>query len=269
MQKRIIKAIIMIFLCLILISCGNSNPSGTVRKLYRGIDKSDLKIVGSVATQEYANYISGRQQQLKNQLDINGKIRDITQEIEGNTAIVTVAFENGNNALEYLERTDGKWRVAIPTPIATVKMFYMAVNMNDINLARTLLTHDLYGLVSRDNVGKLRNDFFELGLPQGFVDFISGNNADVHIYYEDEDMVWYLRKSSLGFWEINNYRWVSVEERTQSSKAAQRVQREMQNQPTTKEMPVEIQMGEPVEIQMGEPIDIPAERETQTIIIDL
>jgi hypothetical protein len=101
--------------CLLFIAaCGGSDsPSSVARKFYSAIEKNDPKAMGQVATPETVQLMAMFGEKASGMVTANGKITKTTEEINGDTAVVTLTFANGETETLDLKKVDGKWKVAL------------------------------------------------------------------------------------------------------------------------------------------------------------
>jgi len=93
-------------------SIGGS-PSSAARRFYAAVEKNDSKAMEQVATAETMQIMSMYGEKAKGMLTGNGKIKSTTEKRDGDTAVVTLTFENGETTDLDLIKTDGKWKVTI------------------------------------------------------------------------------------------------------------------------------------------------------------
>jgi hypothetical protein len=112
-MKRVI--ILAGIVCVVFIaSCGGGdNPSSVARKFYTAVEKNDAKAMGQVATPETAQMIAMFGEKASGMVAANRKIKSTTEKIDGDTAVVTLTFENGETSNLDLKKVDGKWKVAM------------------------------------------------------------------------------------------------------------------------------------------------------------
>jgi len=114
MQKRFfIGALILVAL---LGSCSlGSSPKSAVQKFGKAIEKNDMNALAKVATPETVQLVAMFGSKIQGYAASMSakKVKTITEEISGNTAVVTVIFADGEEENFDLVKTDGKWKVAI------------------------------------------------------------------------------------------------------------------------------------------------------------
>jgi uncharacterized protein YceK len=90
-----------------------SSPKAVVQKFYKAVEKNDTKAMAKVATPETVQLMAMFGTKISGMMAPYGKTKSITEAIDGDTAVVTVAFENGEEANIDLVKVDGKWKVSI------------------------------------------------------------------------------------------------------------------------------------------------------------
>ena len=98
-----------------IVSCGGGggSPSAAVRSFFTAVEKGDSKALEKVATEETAALIAMFGEKAKEGVTSNGKIKSTTEKVDGNNAVVTVTYENGETQDIDLIKVDGKWKVSI------------------------------------------------------------------------------------------------------------------------------------------------------------
>jgi len=100
--------------CVVFITgCAGGSPSSAARKFYAAVEKNDAKAMGQVATTETVQMMTLFGEKAQGMMTAYGKIISTTEEIDGDTAVVTLTFENGETQTLDLIKTDGKWKVTI------------------------------------------------------------------------------------------------------------------------------------------------------------
>jgi len=103
--------------CVVFITgCIIESPSSVARKFFVALSKGDTKAMGQVATSDAMkifSYIGDLGDKEKEEMAEFGKIKSTTQTIEGDTAVVTVTFDNGETSDLDLIKENGKWKVTI------------------------------------------------------------------------------------------------------------------------------------------------------------
>jgi len=100
--------------CLVFIAgCSNESPSSVARKFYAAVEKNDSKAMGQVATSQTVQIMGMLGEKGQGMMAAYGKIKSTSEEIDGDSAVVTLAFENGETMDLDLIKVDGKWKVNI------------------------------------------------------------------------------------------------------------------------------------------------------------
>ena len=102
-------------ICVVFIAgcSSNNSPSAAARKFYTAVVKGDAKAMGQVATPETVQVMTMFGEKAQGMLAVYGKITKTTEEIDGDTAVVTLTFENGETDTLHLVKIDGKWKVSM------------------------------------------------------------------------------------------------------------------------------------------------------------
>jgi PBP1b-binding outer membrane lipoprotein LpoB len=122
MNKRIFMALIgsVLIIGLVLAGCSGeglfTTPSAVVKKAYTAADKGDTKALFALMSPEVAEiatpYAAIVMQALAAQIGSKGPIVKTEEQINGNTARVTITLKNGDAAIVSLMKTDGKWKIS-------------------------------------------------------------------------------------------------------------------------------------------------------------
>jgi len=112
MKKLFVATMI---LSLMLFSCSNvgNSPKATVQKFYQTLEKQDYKTMGTIATPETIQFVTMFGPKLRGMAASYGKVKSIEEKIDGDKAVVTTKFENGEETSIDLVKIDGKWKVSI------------------------------------------------------------------------------------------------------------------------------------------------------------
>jgi hypothetical protein len=95
-------------------ACGGGNsPSSVVRQLFTAIEKSDTDKINEVMTAEAAPLMLMFAEKAKGMIKEQGKIVKTDEKIDGDTATVTVTFEDGSTEDFSLIKVDGKWKITM------------------------------------------------------------------------------------------------------------------------------------------------------------
>jgi len=114
MKKRFFAGTLVFAVLLAGCSLVNS-PKAAVRKFGKAIEKNDMKALAKVATPETVQLVAafGSKMQGYAASMSERKIKKVTEEINGNTAVVTIIFDDGDEENFDLKKVDGKWKVHI------------------------------------------------------------------------------------------------------------------------------------------------------------
>jgi 2-methylaconitate cis-trans-isomerase PrpF len=103
------------FISLLIIGCAASNsPTVTAKNFFTAVQKSDTKAMGKYATPETISLMVMFGTKMQGAVSAYGKVTGATETIDGDTAVVTISFENGENTEINLKKIDGKWKVHMP-----------------------------------------------------------------------------------------------------------------------------------------------------------
>jgi hypothetical protein len=107
--------IILGIIVVLLAGClGSANtPTAVAQKFYKALEKNDQKALAEVATPETVQLIAMFGSKIQGMMAEYGKTKSITETIDGDTAIVTVVFESGEETNLDLVKVDGKWKVSM------------------------------------------------------------------------------------------------------------------------------------------------------------
>jgi len=92
-----------------------NSPKAAVQKFAKAVEKNDMKALAEVATPETVRLIEVLGSKTRGYAAgmSEKKIKSVTEKIDGNTAEVTVIFEDGDEESFDLVKVDGKWKVSI------------------------------------------------------------------------------------------------------------------------------------------------------------
>jgi uncharacterized lipoprotein len=114
MKKRgFIGALVFVAL---LAGCSLANtPKAAVQNFSKALVKNDMEALAKVATPETVQLVATFGSKLQGYAANMSakKIKSVTEEIDGDTAVVTVIFEDGEEENFDLKKIDGKWKVHI------------------------------------------------------------------------------------------------------------------------------------------------------------
>jgi len=111
--KRILAVVIAASLVFGLAGCGGGSPSATARAFYAAVQKGDAKALEKTATPQTASLIAMFGEKAKTSMEGYGKITGTSEKIDGDTAVVTLTFENGETEDLTLVKDNGQWKVSI------------------------------------------------------------------------------------------------------------------------------------------------------------
>ncbi|MDR1390347.1 MAG: DUF4878 domain-containing protein [Treponema sp.] len=102
-------------LAAVLSGCSGAanTPKAAAQKFYNALEKNDAKAMAEVATPETVQLITMFGTKIQGMMASYGKTKSITETIDGDTAVVTVTFENGEETNLDLIKVDGKWKVTM------------------------------------------------------------------------------------------------------------------------------------------------------------
>jgi isopenicillin N synthase-like dioxygenase len=110
-MKRTMTIIVGIFCMVFITGCIGDSPSKTARKFFTALVKNDKKTLEKTATPEMMQMIAIFDEKEKGALSSYGEITDTAEEINGDTAKVTLTFANGETSALDLVKVKGKWKV--------------------------------------------------------------------------------------------------------------------------------------------------------------
>jgi len=112
MKKGFLVCGLVIFALLAGCSAGGS-PKVAVEKFFKAVEKNDTKAMAEVATPETVQMMTLFGAMAQEEMKKAGKYKIGEVEIDGDTAVVTVNYENGDEDTVDLVKTDGKWKVTM------------------------------------------------------------------------------------------------------------------------------------------------------------
>jgi ketosteroid isomerase-like protein len=91
----------------------DNSPKATVRKFWTAVEKNDMKALAKVATPDTVQLVVTFGSKLRGHAAsmLDKKIETTTEEIDGDTAVVTIIFADGEEQNFDLVKVDGKWKV--------------------------------------------------------------------------------------------------------------------------------------------------------------
>ena len=115
-EKQMVKKIGIAGLVLTALLAGcfaARTPSKTVEMFYNAVAKNDIKAMGEVATLQTTQIMAMFGSKASSMIAANGKISNMEEQIDGDTATVTVTFESRDEETIDLVKVDGKWKVSM------------------------------------------------------------------------------------------------------------------------------------------------------------
>ena len=112
-MKRVVFFALIICVAFITACGGGDSPSSAARKFFNAVEKGDAKAMAEVATPETVQLMAMFGEKAKGMATENGKIKSTTEQIDGDSAVVTLTFDNGETEELTLTKADGKWKVTI------------------------------------------------------------------------------------------------------------------------------------------------------------
>ncbi len=114
--KRILVVVIAVLLVFGMASCGVGNsPSAAALAFYEAAKKGDAKALAKVLTPQMAELITllddSMIEGIKEEAAGGSKVIKTSEKIDGNTAVVTFTFEDGETEDIALIKIAGKWKV--------------------------------------------------------------------------------------------------------------------------------------------------------------
>jgi uncharacterized membrane protein YvbJ len=110
MKKMIFLSWVVFVVFLVGCSADNS-PSAVVREYYKALEKNDTNALSKVTTPATAKNLAQFATKARDHVVALGPIITVTEEIYGDTAVVTVTFENDEEEIDVI-KVDGKWKVS-------------------------------------------------------------------------------------------------------------------------------------------------------------
>ena len=110
-MKKTVYATLLVFIALLVGCSATNSPTAAVREYYRAIEKNDMKALAKVTTPETLKNLAQLGTKAQNHVIALGKIQTMTEEIDDDTAVVTVIFENDEEEIN-VKKVDGKWKVS-------------------------------------------------------------------------------------------------------------------------------------------------------------
>jgi outer membrane lipoprotein-sorting protein len=89
------------------------SPKAAVEKFYKGLETNDTKAIAEVTTPETAELLKLFGPMIQSQIKKDGKFKIGSEKIDGDTAVVTLLYESGEESNVDLVKVDGKWKIAL------------------------------------------------------------------------------------------------------------------------------------------------------------
>jgi len=117
-EKQILKWLAVAGLVLVAFAMAGCpaarSPSATVREFYRALERNDMDALANVATPETVQMMALFGTKIQGMITTEGyTISSLTEQINGDTATVTIIFDNGEEETLDLERIDNRWKVSM------------------------------------------------------------------------------------------------------------------------------------------------------------
>jgi len=112
MKRMVMLAGIVCVVFIAGCSAGGS-PSQAARKFYAAVEKNDVNAMKQVATAETVQLMVMFGEKASGMITAYGKIKSTTEKINGDTAVVTLTFENGETTDLDLIKENGNWKVTV------------------------------------------------------------------------------------------------------------------------------------------------------------
>jgi hypothetical protein len=105
-------AVLVGVVCFLIAGCSMfESPSSVARKFYAALEKNDTEAIKRYATPDTVRVMAMFGSKMQGYMGTMGKITGVTETIDGDTAVVTVSFESGEQSDLDMIKTDGKWKV--------------------------------------------------------------------------------------------------------------------------------------------------------------
>jgi ketosteroid isomerase-like protein len=112
MEKKFLVFGLVIIVLLAGCSAAGS-PKAAVEKFYKALERNDTTAMAEVATPETVQMMALFGSMVQEQMKESGKFKTGTETIDGDTAVVTLVYENGEEDTVDLVKVDGKWKVTL------------------------------------------------------------------------------------------------------------------------------------------------------------
>ena len=114
-MKKMFFAGSLVLLALLAGCFLDNSPKTTVRKFWKAIQKNDMMALAKVATPDTVQLVATFSSKIQGYAASMSekKIEAIIEKIDGDTAVVTIIFTDGEEQKFDLIKADGKWKVDI------------------------------------------------------------------------------------------------------------------------------------------------------------
>jgi len=114
-MKKLVKGILVVVIAASLVfglaSCGGGSPTAAAKGFYAAVEKGDAKAMEKYSSKETAALIAAFGEKAQTSIKERGKITGTSEEIDGDTAKVTLTFANGDTEDLDMIKVDGQWKV--------------------------------------------------------------------------------------------------------------------------------------------------------------
>jgi len=94
------------------VGCGSPSPSKVAERFYEALAKGDMETVGKYSTGETISSLAPLISKVQPMVAAYGKGKAVSQEIDGDEAVVVMKFSNQEDTEEiHLVKVNGKWKV--------------------------------------------------------------------------------------------------------------------------------------------------------------
>jgi hypothetical protein len=112
-EKQMKKVTLVLGLAMLVLLAGCSkSPTAVTKDFIKAVQKNDMSGITSNTAAEAVGFMSMAAGELRNQMG-SGKYTILKEEIDGDTAVVTVKFDNDEEETFHLIKIDGKWKMTL------------------------------------------------------------------------------------------------------------------------------------------------------------
>ena len=112
--KAALAILIIVSLALAVGSCGGGgSPTAAAKAFMAAVEKGDAKAMEKVATKDTVALMGMFGEKASDSVKEYGKITDSSEEIDGDTATVSLTFDSGKTEKVSLIKENGKWLVDV------------------------------------------------------------------------------------------------------------------------------------------------------------